>query len=136
MAIAGYSNRSISEKLGVKNGMEVVLINPPHEYIKELQKETKSLIINRSLEDNASFIHFFTKELRDLKEIFIDLKTNLSKDGVLWISWPKKSSGVKTNLDENVIRGIGLKNGLVDIKVIAIDKVWSGLKFVYRIKDR
>lgn len=63
-------------------------------------------------------------------------KKNLKKDGMMWISWPKKSSGVTTDLDENFIRDFGLQEGLVDVKVCAVDEIWSGLKFVYRIKDR
>jgi hypothetical protein len=64
------------------------------------------------------------------------LKSSLAQNGLLWISWPKRSSGVATDLSENIIREIGLSNGLVDIKVCAVDETWSGLKFVYRVKDR
>jgi hypothetical protein len=71
-----------------------------------------------------------------LNEQFPRLKEALSPSGMLWVSWPKASSGVPTDLSENVVREIGLANGLVDVKVCAVDEVWSGLKFVYRIKDR
>jgi hypothetical protein len=64
------------------------------------------------------------------------LKQALATNGMLWVSWPKGSSGVETDLNENVVREVGLKNGLVDLKVCAVDETWSGLKFVYRRKDR
>ena len=72
----------------------------------------------------------------ELGKILPQLKSLLNKNGMLWISWPKKASKVMTDLDENVVRDIGLQNGLVDVKVCAVDEIWSGLKFVYRLKDR
>ena len=71
-----------------------------------------------------------------LKSAFPKLKSSLAQDGLLWISWPKGASKIKTDLNENVVREIGLGAGLVDVKVCAVDDVWSGLKFVYRLKDR
>jgi hypothetical protein len=71
-----------------------------------------------------------------LNEAFPKLKKSLDLAGTLWISWPKGASKVKTDLNENVVREIGLSNGLVDVKVCAVDEVWSGLKFMYRLKDR
>lgn len=73
---------------------------------------------------------------KDFEKCFLKLKPVLTKSGMLWISWPKKTSGVTTDLDENKIRAFGLANGLVDVKVCAVDETWSGLKFVYRTKDR
>jgi len=85
---------------------------------------------------STDFIHFFATRRRQLEQKFAALKKALAKDGMLWISWPKGSSGVATDLNENVVREIGLARGLVDVKVCAIDSVWSGLKFVYRLRDR
>lgn len=90
----------------------------------------------KDLGQSLDLIQFFVTEREALDRNFPILKRSLSKSGMLWISWPKRSSGVKADLDEDVIRQIGLKNGLVDIKICAIDDVWSGLKFVYRLKDR
>lgn len=88
------------------------------------------------MDGELDFIHVFTQNLKNFENEFLRCKKYLKKDGMLWISWPKKSSKVPTDLDENVIREFGLKNGLVDVKVCAIDEIWSGLKFVYRVKDR
>jgi len=82
------------------------------------------------------FIQFFTNERRALEREFAKLARALTPAGMLWISWPKQSSGVATDLTEDVIRAIGLAHGLVDVKVAAVDDVWSGLKFVRRMKDR
>jgi hypothetical protein len=81
-------------------------------------------------------IVFFADSQRMLKTEFARLAQKLAKNGMLWISWPKKSSGVVTDLSENIIRDIGLDAGLVDVKVCAVNDIWSGLKFVYRLKDR
>jgi len=82
------------------------------------------------------FIQFFTTEQGDLERRFAMLARSLTPAGMLWISWPKKASGVATDLTEDVIRAVGLAHGLVDVKVAAVDDVWSGLKFVRRLKDR
>ena len=78
----------------------------------------------------------FTKSRADLTKEFPRIAKELAPAGMLWVSWPKKSSGVRTDLDENVVRGIGLDAGLVDVKVCAVTEVWSGLKFVRRLRDR
>ena len=81
-------------------------------------------------------IHCFVKNKRQAVNTIPALKHKISPRGALWVSWPKGSSGVSTDLNENVLREIGLKTGLVDVKVCAVDETWSGLKFVYRLKDR
>ena len=81
-------------------------------------------------------IHYYTDTKSDLEKQFPSLKKLLAPDATLWISWPKAASGKQTDLNENIVRDIGLKYGLVDVKVIAVDEIWSGLKFVYRLKDR
>jgi hypothetical protein len=78
----------------------------------------------------------FVKSAADLKQKFADVSKQLAPAGMLWVSWPKKASGVATDLDENEVRRIGLAAGLVDVKVCAVNDVWSGLKFVIRLKDR
>src|SRR5262249_27629298 len=84
----------------------------------------------------VDFAMIFAATRRELESKFIPYAHRLRSDGMLWVSWPKKSSGVTSDLDENKVRHIGLKAGLVDVKVCAVTDVWSGLKFVYRIKDR
>lgn len=133
---AGYSKRSLVEKLGIKENTTISLLNAPDNY-----KTTLGVLPGRvkkvsALQANLDFIQFFTKSREELQKKFPPLKKSLAKDGMLWISWPKGSSNIATDLNENVVREIGLENGLVDVKVCAVDENWSGLKFVFRIKDR
>jgi hypothetical protein len=87
----------------------------------------------KELKGPIDFIHFFTKEKKELEDMFPILKKELSHDGMIWVSWPKGKPGIATDLSENVVREVGLKNQLVDVKVCAIDEIWSGLKFVRRV---
>jgi hypothetical protein len=86
--------------------------------------------------DRLDFVMLFSKSRAELEKEFSRLAKALAPAGMLWVSWPKRTSGVATDVDENVVRGIGLKAGLVDVKVCAVTEVWSGLKFVRRVKDR
>jgi hypothetical protein len=133
---AGYSKKSLVDKLGIKEGKKVAILNPPENYSATLGPLPKNVVATKILQPRTYFIHFFTKQKRNLESNFPKLKRALAHDGMLWISWPKKASKIATDLDENLVREIGLQHGLVDIKVCAVDEVWSGLKFVYRIKDR
>lgn len=134
--MAGYSKRSLVEKLGIKPGANIIILHAPDEYDTTLGELPADVNVASALGSQLDFIQFFTKEREELAANFPALKQALMHDGQLWISWPKKSAKVPTDLDENIIRDIGLQNGLVDVKVIAVDEVWSGLKFVYRVKDR
>ncbi len=133
---AGYSKRSLVDKLGIKPGYRVVIINPPAGYADILGRLPDAVAIAYNLTEKVEFIHCFATSYRDLRAEFENLKAHMLPSGMLWISWPKQSSKVPTDLDENIIRGIGLEYGLVDVKVCAVDQVWSGLKFVFRLKDR
>lgn len=132
----GYSGTPLIKKLGLREETAAVLINSPEGYINLLGKLPHGVTLTNKLTNHSSFIHYFTKNKAELAKKFQALKKSLKPDGMLWISWPKKSSGIPTDLNENVIREIALKNGLVDIKVCAIDEEWSALKLVYRLKDR
>jgi hypothetical protein len=134
--IESHSKRTLVEKLGIKEGFKIIILNPPENYNQTLGKLPKSVLIMKTLKGPLDFIHFFTKGKKELESKFPSLKQELSQNGVLWISWPKGSPRVEADLNENVVREIGLGNGLVDVKVIAIDETWSGLEFVYRLKDR
>jgi len=134
--MAGYSKRSLVEKLGIKEGHEAYIGNAPANYLKILGPLPAKTVLKKSLQGPVDFIQFFSKERSGLEAEFPRLKKNLAVNGALWVSWPKGASGVKTDLNENIAREIGLKNGMVDIKVCAVDEVWSGLKFVFRLKDR
>jgi len=132
---AGYSGTPLIKKLGLKPGMKMVLLGAPANY-EELLGE--SVVHSTSLvtEADLDFLHYFTSERSRLEADFLSLKKALKPDGILWVSWPKASSGVVTDLTENIVREIGLEKGLVDVKVCAVDATWSALKFVYRLVDR
>ncbi len=134
--MAGYSKTPLVQKLGIKAGQKAVILNAPRGYRKTLGALPEGASIAESLSSEAEFIHLFTTERDELETKFAGLKRKLALHGALWISWPKGAAKVETDLNENIVREIGLKNGLVDVKVCAVDEVWSGLKFVYRLKDR
>ena len=134
--MAGYSKRSLVDKLGIKSGLTVYLVNPPENYDDTLGQLPADVNLLKQSQSAIDFIQFFTKSQLELEAEFPRLKKAMAVNGMLWISWPKKASKVKTDLNENVIREVGLANGLVDVKVCAVDQTWSGLKFVYRLKDR
>lgn len=113
----------------------MIVLNQPPSYKENLGSLPADVFLFKALEENMDFIHFFTKQRAQLEDQFPAPKESLTWNGMLWISWPKKSSKVESDLDGNVVRQIGLANGLVDVKVAAIDEVWSGLKFVYRLED-
>ncbi len=132
----GYSPKPLVEKLGLKPAMTVALLNPPVGYMQHLHPLPEPIVIQRELSGEADFIQFFATTLDGLKNLFPIFKRNLKQNGMLWISWEKAKLGKPARLNENMIRDLGLKNGLVDVKVVAVDEEWSGLKFVYRLADR
>ena len=132
----GYSKRPLVQKLGIKPGFTILILNAPPDYDQTLGPLPDEVTMAEALDGPLDFIHFFTKSHVELESHFTALKQALDYGGMLWISWPKKSAKIETDLDENIIREIGLASGLVDVKVAAVDAVWSGLKFVYRLEDR
>jgi hypothetical protein len=133
MKASGYSGTPLAKKLGIKPGFNVEIINAPAHYFGLFTDLPDTISQVKSKKD---FIHFFTKETKELEKNIPKLKKQIVPNGIIWISWPKKSSKVPTDVTEDVIRNIALKNGLVDIKVCAIDDIWSGLKLVIPVKDR
>jgi len=136
MGGVGYSKKSLIEKLGIKPGYRVVFIDPPHDYVATLGKLPDGVALSSEAAEKIEFIQLFVTSQHELNAQFDDLKGHLLPAGMLWVSWPKKSSQLPTDLDENIIREFGLAHGLVDVKVCAVDQTWSGLKFVFRLKDR
>ena len=134
--MAGYSDRALAAKLGIKPGSQVVVLGAPSEYASLLGDLPSGARLHFRLPKISAFIHRFVRDQAELGRDFPHLAGALADDGVLWISWPKRSSGVTTDLNENVVRELGLERGLVDVKVCAIDDVWSGLKFVRRLENR
>lgn len=126
--------------MGYTSEMKLTVIGIPRDlltnhYIHALELTPHQKFFT-TLGVEETFIHYFAHSRELLQHDFPTLKKALVKDGMLWISWPKKTSKIASDLDENIIREIGLNNGLVDVKVCAVDDDWSGLKFVYRLKDR
>lgn len=133
--MAGYSATPLIAKLGIKDGYAIKLYHEPENYFKLLGKlpDKVKVISGKKL---VNFIHLFITQEKELLKQLPQVRNLIEKDGMIWVSWPKKSSRQKTDLDENKIRNFALKIGLVDVKVCAIDEVWSGLKLVYRLVDR
>ena len=133
---AGHSKKPLLEKLGIGEGFTVAVLNPPPEYFEKLGKLPKGVKMETESGHLLDLVHFFTMSRTQLEEEFPKLGRKLSQRGMLWISWPKRSSGVRTDLSERFVREIGLDNGLVDVKIASVDETWSGLKFVRRVRDR
>jgi hypothetical protein len=134
--VVGYSRRSLVDKLGIKASARGAILNAPRGYARTLGKLPRRVTWNRRAPRPLDFIQFFSREKKELERRFAALARALAPAGMLWVSWPKRASGVPTDLSEGVIRAIGLAHGLVDVKVAAVDAVWSGLKFVRRLRDR
>lgn len=133
--MAGYSGKSVAEKMGLKPDTTMWLINPPKNYWDIIGRDvSETLHVAQSLKHGevVDCIHFFVSKRRDLEAKAHVFLSHLSPHGMLWISWPKKSSGVSTDISEQTLRDVLLTLGIVDVKVCAIDEVWSGLKFVRR----
>jgi hypothetical protein len=114
----------------------VVALGAPPNYRSLLGPLPSGASIHGRLPASCDFIHKFARSRAELAREFPRLAGSLTDDGTLWISWPKRSSGTETDLDENVVREVGLTEGLVDVKVCAVDEIWSGLKFVRRLVNR
>lgn len=134
--MAGYSGTPLLKKLGIKPGFEVYVHDPPGAYFDWLAPLPPDLVVRERLSGKFDLVHLFLKEEKLFHKLLVKSKKYLKSDGMVWVSWPKKSSGVVTGLDENKIRAFGLAEGLVDVKVCAVDETWSGLKFVIPVKDR
>jgi hypothetical protein len=133
---AGYSPNPIYKKLVLKEGIREKLIHPPGNYSNLIGEILDRLQRVESTGTELDFVHFFPKSIAELEKALPDLKKEIKKNGMIWISWYKTSSGKKTELTENIVRDTALAVGLVDVKVCAIDEDWSGLKLVIRLKDR
>jgi hypothetical protein len=132
----GYSGTPLPRKLGIKGGFRAHFVGLPSDVQHELKSALAACEAVRDDKSPLDFAMVFTKSKAELAAEFKRIAKRLAPAGMFWISWPKKSSGVVTDLDENTVRDIGLASGLVDVKVCAVTEVWSGLKFVRRLKDR
>jgi hypothetical protein len=132
--MAGYSGTPLPQKLGIKPQFRIAFRDLPLDVQAELKSALASCNVAKG--EPVDFAMIFVRTAGDLKKHFRSYARQLAPAGMLWVSWPKKASGVATDLHENEVRKIGLETGLVDVKVCAVNEVWSGLKFVIRVKDR
>jgi hypothetical protein len=128
--------KSLADKLGIKGSLKTAVIKSPAGYVKRLGDDIGEICSTASKNGSYDLVQYFTVKRDDLEEEFPMLNRMLLNRGFLWISWPKLSSCVETDLNENEVREIGLENGLVDVKVVSIDEIWSALKFVHRKKKK
>jgi hypothetical protein len=133
---AGYSGRPLVQKLGIREGDALALLNAPDGYERLLGKMPEGATVARDVKGRFDMIQLFATERATLEIEFPRSKASLKQGGAIWVSWPKASSGLQTDLSDGVVREVGLNNGLVDVKVCAVDGSWSALKFVRRLTDR
>jgi hypothetical protein len=134
--MAGYSGTPLPRKLGIKENFQVLLLDIPADVKAELKDALATCPLAKDGRKPLDFAMIFVKSASDLEKKFSAVAKKLTPAGMIWVCWPKKASGVATDLTENDVRNIGLQAGLVDVKICAVNEVWSGLKFVIRVKDR
>jgi len=134
--MAGYSGTPLAKKLGIKEGSRLFLSGAPKNYVQLVAPLPKGVKLSPRIDSETDIVHVFSTERARLRTALRDSLGKLKKDASIWVSWPKKSSKVPTDITEDTIREVALPLGLVDIKVCAVDEVWSGLKLVLRKKNR
>lgn len=134
--MAGYSGKPIVQKLGIKPGFCVFVDGLPVAYRDIVGELPDDVRIAKSAKAPLDMVHVFATEAKGLAAKLRSYRKAIAPDGMIWLSWPKKASGVITDVTETVVREIALANGLVDVKVCAVDDIWSGLKLVIPVKDR
>lgn len=130
--VTGYSGTPLAKKLGIKEGLRVRVTNAPSNYLELVSPIPENVLVSSSIQKDIDIWHLFSRSLSDLKYQLKESITRIRPDGMIWASWPKKSSGVATDITEDKIREVALPMRLVDVKVCAVDKTWSGLKLVVR----
>jgi len=136
MKSKSYSATPLAKKLGLQSGFTIRLIRAPEQYYSWLDPLPKDLVEIQNTVTKKDFIHCFADQFAQLVVDIPVLRQEIKENGMIWVSWHKKSSKIPTDLDENLIRELGLAHGLVDVKVCSINESWSALKFVIRLKDR
>jgi hypothetical protein len=134
--MAGYSTAPLAQKLGIKPATTVVVINEPANYRKLLGEGADGVEFSDRIVSDSSLVHFFTTRRSELERKLPMLREKVADTGTVWVSWPKKSAGVPSDVTEDVIRAVALPLGFVDVKVCAVDETWSGLKLMVRRADR
>ncbi len=134
--MAGYSGTPLAKKLGIKEGHVVALLSAPAAFERTLEGLPPGVRFARAAKGTADVVLLFAKSRADFEERFEKAALAITPSGGLWVAWPKKASGVATDMTEHVVRDVALRAGLVDNKVCAIDGVWSGLRLVHRLENR
>src|SRR5712691_2922364 len=134
--MAGYSGTPLAKKLGIKEGSRLFLSGAPRNYLELVAPFPKGARVVPKIDGETDIVHIFSTERARLTATLRDSLKRLKQDGTIWVSWPKKSSKVPTDVTEGTIREVALPMGLVDIKVCAVDDIWSGLKLVVRKENR
>lgn len=133
---AGYSGTPLAKKLGVRDAQRTWRHAMPRTVAEEIGRSGVEPLLLKSLSNGTEMAHIFVTQRRELVRLLSRLRERLTQDGTIWISWPKKSARVETDVTEETIRGEALPLGLVDVKVCAVDETWSGLKLVIRKSQR
>lgn len=133
----GYSGTPLVKKLGMKAGSKVLFMKEPDHYFTLLgEVPSVERLHSDAISNEIDFVHLFSTSQEELFPLLNELKDRINKSGVIWVSWPKKASKILTDLSDVNIRNYALSIGLVDVKVCAVDEVWSGLKLVIPLKNR
>ena len=128
----GYSGTPLAKKLGIKAGSRLLLVDAPDDYLALLEPLPEGVQLDTQLSEATDIAQIFTARSEELQQLLVSFRHKLKPNGVIWVSWPKKSAKVPTDITEDIIREVALPIGYVDIKVCAVDQVWSGLKLVIR----
>ena len=134
--MAGYSGTPLAKKLGIKEGSRMFLLNAPENYLDLVAPLPAGVQVAAQITSHTDIVHTFSTKKEELSQALHTCLKRMRPDGMIWVSWPKKSSKVPTDITEDTIREVALPLGLVDIKVCAVDDVWSGLKLVIRKENR
>ena len=134
--MAGYSGKPLTQKLGIKPGFCIFVDGAPITYDAVVGKLPDDVRIAARLKPSLDMVHMFASSAAALRKKLPACREAIAPDGMMWVSWPKKSSGVTTDVTEDVVRATALSLGLVDVKVCAVDDTWSGLKLVIPLKQR
>jgi hypothetical protein len=134
--MAGYSGTPLAQKLGLKPDLTVVTIDAPKNYRRLLGAIPERVTFSDRLKPDSNFVHVFIKKRSELEKRLSVLRQKVADTGTVWVSWPKKSAGVPTDVTEDAVRAFALPLGFVDVKVCAIDETWSGLKLMVRRENR
>ena len=134
--MAGYSGRPLAAKLEIKAGWTVLVRNAPGGYRGLLEGLPEDVTVAEELAGEVEMVHLFTRSRAELEAALPELLARIRQDGTIWVSWPKRASGVPTDVTEDTVRAVALPLGLVDVKVCAVDDTWSGLKLVIRKENR